>query len=710
MRPVDRIREKLRNVEAEGDHWKGSCPVPDHGQGRGDRNPSLHFGEKPDGKVWLKCRAECTEENVLAALGLTWKDKLPQNHNNGHKKRGGKITAVYDYHGEDGKVRHQVVRYEPKDFKQRQSEDNWSLKGVETVLYRLPQIKKAAQAGETILVAEGEEDVHALEREGWTATTNPMGAGYWRDAFSEHLRGARVIVTPDADGPGRIHAEKVATSLHRKAGSIRVVELPGLGVGGDVRDWFEGGGTNEDLLKLISETPEWEPDAPTEERQKHFFLTDLGNAERFADQYGDDARYVYPWSNWLVWSGSRWEVDESGEVMRRAKNTVRSIYAEAAEVDDADRRKETAAHAKRSEAKSRIEAILGLAQSEPGIPVMTDELDTDGWVLNCENGTVDLRTGELYEHDRNDLITKLAPVEYDPEAEAPEWEAFLERILPNPEVREFMRRMVGYALTGVIRDHVLPVLYGSGSNGKSTFLNTLTEMLGDYGQSMAPDLLLAKKDSHPTELADLFGARMVTSVEVEDKRRFNEALVKRLTGDDPIKARLMRQDFWQFDPTHKPFLAVNHKPDVGGTDHAIWRRIKLVPFTVSIPDSEQDKELPEKLRNELPGILAWAVQGCLDWQRDGLGEPEEVKQATQNYRTSMDKLAGFIDERCVVGESVWSKFGPLYEAYVGWCEDSGERAESKRRFGDQLSERDFNADRGSRNVPIRRGIGLREEE
>ncbi|MDP8952545.1 MAG: phage/plasmid primase, P4 family, partial [Actinomycetota bacterium] len=253
------------------------------------------------------------------------------------------------------------------------------------------------------------------------------------------------------------------------------------------------------------------------------------------------------------------------------------------------------------------------------------------------------------------------------------------------------------------------ILYGPGANGKSTLINVVLEMLGGYGKQAAPDLLMAKHGAHPTELADLFGARLVAAQETEDGRRLAEGLVKQLTGGDRIKARYMRQDFWEFDPTHKVWLATNHKPEIRGTDHAIWRRIRLIPFDVIIPKEEQDPRLPEKLRSELPGILAWAIEGCLAWQREGLGEPPEVRAATEGYRAEQDVLAAFFEECCVIREGTWAPFKDLYAAYAAWAEDSGEKPESKRKFGSRLKERGMEPDHGTDNIAIRHGIGLRRE-
>jgi len=458
--------------------------------------------------------------------------------------------------------------------------------------------------------------------------------------------------------------------------------------------------------RATSEEPTTNGHRPQQEAPRRN-LTDLGNAERFVDEHGDRVRWCEAWHKWLFFDGKRWILDNIGVVERWMKATVRGIYAEAAEAEDSQERKAIAEHAKRSESAKRITDALRLARSEPGIPIRPEEFDVDPWLFNVENGTLDLRAGELGGHRREDYITKLAPVEYDPDARAPTFEAFLARILPSEALRRFVQRVTGYAAVGTPMEEILVILHGIGANGKSTLVNVVMEAQGDYAMQAAPDLLLAKHGAHPTELADLFRARFVASVETDEGRRLAEGLVKQLTGRDPIKARKMREDFWQFDPTHTVFLATNHKPEVRGTDHAIWRRLKLVPFDVTIAEAEQDKQLPAKLRAELPGILAWIVRGCLDYQREGLGEPKEVQAATEGYRVDMDVLAAFIEDRCVVHERARVGATPLYEAYKAWCEESGESRLTQTKFGRQLKERGF------RNEKVQRvtwyGIGLRDD-
>lgn len=424
-----------------------------------------------------------------------------------------------------------------------------------------------------------------------------------------------------------------------------------------------------------------------------FNTTDLGNAARLVARHGEDLHYCFPWSKWLIWDGRRFVADETGAVHRRAKDTVKGIYQEAAADADEEQRKALAKHAMRSEAENRIQAMISLAKSE--VPAMPAELDASRWLLNCANGTIDLRTGELREHRREDLLTKLVPITYDPKASAPTWEATLERVLPSEAVRTFFKKLCGCAISGDVSEHVLPVLYGTGANGKSTIVNALLEAAGEYGMQAAPDLLIAKRGGHPTEVADLFGMRLVASVETEDGRRFAESLVKQLTGGDKVRARRMRQDFWEFDPTHTVFLATNHKPEVRGTDTAIWRRIRLIPFTKTIPPEQQDKKLSEKLRSELPGILAWCVEGCLEWQREGLQAPDEVRKATGEYRSEMDVIGAFLRDECEAGRDYKASFADVYERYEEWCEEGGEKPETRRKFNARLKERGRFDDRRS---------------
>jgi len=438
--------------------------------------------------------------------------------------------------------------------------------------------------------------------------------------------------------------------------------------------------------------------------------TDTGNAERFAEQHRDAVRFCYAWGKWLAWDGRRWKIDDQGAVEQLAKQTIRAIYAEAADIKDDEERDALAGWARASEAATRRAAMLRLAQSEPGIPITPDLLDTDPWLLNVENGTIDLRTGQLRDHRREDLLTKCAPVTYRPDATCPKWSDFLTGIFRGDgELIGFMQRLAGYWLTGVIRDHLLPILYGGGANGKSTFVNALLAVLGrDYGCKAAPDLLLAKKGQHPTELTDLFGRRLVACIETGEGRRLAETLAKELSGGDRIRARRMREDFWEFAPTHKIAVATNHKPVIEGTDHAIWRRLLLLPFTVTIPPEQQDHTLPEKLADEAAGILRWCVEGCLAWQRRGLDPPDLVQTATREYRQDEDLLGSYIEEYCTTGPLLKVRASIIYSNYCDWARASGEGPISQKRFGTAMTERGFERTRS--DGVWYAGIDLRSEQ
>jgi len=438
-----------------------------------------------------------------------------------------------------------------------------------------------------------------------------------------------------------------------------------------------------------------------------FNRTEMGLAEVLVKLHGQDLRYCFPQASWRAWDGRRYRRDLTGEARRRAKATVRAIYAVAAKTEDDKQRASLVSFGQQMEKAAKVAAILTLAESEPGIPILPEDMDADPFLFNVLNGTVDLRTGQLRPHDRADTLTKLAPVAYDATAECPRFLAFLERVVPDEDVRAFLRRFVGYCLTGDTSEQCLAFLHGGGANGKSTLLGILLELLGEYGKQAAPDLLTHKTgDRHPTELADLFGARLVTSVEVDEGKRLAETLVKQMTGGDKMKARYMRGDFFEWAPTHKLVLAANHRPVIRGTDYAIWRRIHMVSFTVTIPESERDGRLPTKLRAELPGILNWSIRGCLEWQRDGLGVPKAVKDATADYRADQDVLGDFLAEKCIKDGQATVTAADLYKAYTEWCEVGNEKTLNKNAFGRALTERGFEAQKGSKGARIWRGLRL----
>jgi putative DNA primase/helicase len=444
---------------------------------------------------------------------------------------------------------------------------------------------------------------------------------------------------------------------------------------------------------------------------EEFYLTDVGNAKRLVKQHGTSLRYCYPFSNWLSWDGKRWQLDDTGEAERRAKDTISRVRVEAAYLEDKATRTALWNHAKFSESDARLRAMLSQARSEPGVAVKPEDLDSNLFLLTCNNGTLNLQTGDLRPHRQTDLITKLAPVDYEPQAECPLWEAFLATIMGSkPGLINFLRRAIGYSLTGDTSERAMFIMYGSGANGKSTALETIRALLGDYATRTPAETLLARRDNAiPNDVAKLKGARFVSASETDEGRRLAEAQIKDLTGGDTISARFMRAEWFDFKPECKLWLSTNHKPVVRGTDRAIWDRLKLVPFDVRIPEEKQDRKLLSKLKAELPGILAWAVRGCLEWQAEGLGVPDEVRNATGDYQSEMDVLAAFIADCCVLTPNAQASATSLYQSYKRWCDDNGEKWSNQRVFGSSLAERGFEKRRsGATGAYVWYGIGRAE--
>ena len=389
----------------------------------------------------------------------------------------------------------------------------------------------------------------------------------------------------------------------------------------------------------------------------------------------------------MVWDGRRWERDATKEIDRRARTVVNELYVEAGKQKSLDERKKVYEHAIKSESRRALEAISAVAQAEAGIAVSVAQFDKNEWLLSVRNGTVDLRTGRLLPHNRDDLITKYSPASFDPEATCPTWDRFLSRIMADREdLVAFIRRAAGYSLTGSTREQAMFFCYGDGANGKSTLIEALRYVLGDYAMAAQFDTFMSNENRGDAreDIARLRGARLVSAVEGAEGRKFDEAVVKQLTGGDTVTARFLFEGSFEFVPTCKIWLAANHKPKIRGADDGIWRRMRLVPFDVKIPEAERDNALPELLRSEADGILAWCVRGALEWQQHGLGTPLVVSEATQEYREESDEVGLFLAEACEEFPGSQLRANQLYLAYKTWCEKEGIRAVSGTSFGSRM--------------------------
>lgn len=443
------------------------------------------------------------------------------------------------------------------------------------------------------------------------------------------------------------------------------------------------------------------------EKKPFFRLSELGNAERLVYHHGKNIKYCNE-LEWLIWNGKRWEQDVTKKIETLAAQTFRKLYESESEAERG--------WAKKCEKRSiRMNSIL---DARPMVAVKKSEFDSHKFLFNCGNGVIDLKTGELLPHDRKYMLTKISNIDYDLNAECPNWIRFMESIFKdqdgetNYEIIDFLQKAIGYTLTGDTSEQVMFFLYGTGRNGKSTFINTIQNLLGDYGRQTNSDTFIKKKNDNAVnnDIARLDGARFVSAVESEEGQQLSESLVKQVTGGEKISARFLRQEFFEFVPEFKVFFTTNHMPIVRNNDNGIWRRIRLIPFTVTIPKDQVDKDLPKKLEKEMPGILNWAVKGCLKWQKEGLGEPAAVMKATDEYREDMDILGPYINENCIINPMAKVESRLLYDDYKKWCYQNDELELKNRSFYRQLVTRGFKKERGTANKIFFYGIGLKKEQ
>jgi putative DNA primase/helicase len=685
-------RVRVPGLVQRNTEWRGPCPI------HSGRRES--FAVNPNTGAWF-CHSDCNEGGSIFSLeekltGHADKDAaraVYETVGRTDKRAERRIVASYQYTDESGNLLFECVRYDPKDFKQRRPDGKgnwvWDLKGVRLVPYRLPEIV----AADTVYVCEGEKDVATLEGLGLTATCNPMGASKgkskWRFEYNQYFQGKHVIVIPDQDEVGVAHGKHVAGQLALVATSVRIVNLPS---GKDVTDWTASGGTAEDLARLVGEAGAVQP--PTVSSQvevvtstgiqedfERLLPTDVGNADLFIKHFGSNLRYLPARGQWLLWNAEegRWIFDDLLILNRLAMQFTRSMRQAAGHMADIEKSKKLFLHALNTDSRSRMDAMLHVARTF--VAIRPDELDSDKFLLNCLNGTIDLRTGELRPHRKEDLITKQVAIKFDPDARSEEWEQFLRTVMEHDhEVISFLQRAIGYTLTGDNREEVLFFMHGkSGKNGKSTFRDAIKTILGDYarvasfGSFQETSFSSGGRTASP-DIARLAGARFVSASEANAGVRLDIALIKTITGRDPLTARFLRQENFEFYPEFKLWLLANDPPMIDDEDDAAWRRVIRIPFnhTVENPDTT----LKDRLANPLvagPAILAWAVRGCLDWQHGGLRVPEAIQAAVKEYRAGMDPLEDFYDSCCVFGdkEKVSVKSSSFHSAYTIWARSRG---------------------------------------
>lgn len=427
-------------------------------------------------------------------------------------------------------------------------------------------------------------------------------------------------------------------------------------------------------------------------KDKRYSYDDTGNAERMKDLFGENIRFNYTSNTWMYYDGKRWRNDDTGRMKILTDKVVDNMKNEklfvADGIDQEDMEKFRYRHWKDS--RNHNKKVNMMKECEHLLPVTNETFDNDFNLFNVQNGFVNLKAGKLNDHERTNYFTKISNVEYTDKADCPKWDEFLDDIfLGNQELVRFIQRAVGYSLSGYTSEQVLFVLYGNGRNGKSVFLDILNEVFGSYSTNIQPQAIMASKnnsDASP-EIAKLDGARLVTTTEPNEGERFDEGLLKQLTGGDRVSARKLYENEFEFTPQFKLWMATNHKPYVRGRDEGIWRRFIIIPFDKQIPLHEIDRDLTKKLKRELPAIMRWCVDGFLEWQRIGLSEPAIIKEQRDEYRVEMDSIAMFIEECCVIKPDEKIKAGLLFEAYDQWAKENHQHRMSSTKFGKEMANK-----------------------
>ncbi len=611
----------------------------------------------------------------------------------------GPATAKWDYHDAGGKLIAVVYRYDPpggrKEFRPWDARRRKMAPPEPRPLYNQPGIARA----DSVVLVEGEKCAEALIGIGLCATTAMHGANAPVEKTDwSPLEAKAVLVWPDRDKPGWDYAMAAAqAALAAGAASCDVLLPPDeKPEGWDAADALVEG---FDAAGFVANGPRMsiKPAQRLPTQEASVWATDDALALTFTARYSEDWRYCAAWGKWLVWTGARWQADETLLV----HHLIRAICREAALKADSHRL------AAKLAASSTVGGVERLARTDRRHASTSEEWDADLFALNTPGGVVDLATGRLKPHDRRDRMTKLATAT--PKGGCPRWLAFLADVTGgDAELQAYLQRMVGYCLTGATSAHALFFLYGTGANGKSVFVNVVSTILGDYAASAPMDTFMeARGDRHPTDLAGLRGARFVASIETEQGRRWNESKVKAITGGDKVSARFMRQDFFEYVPQFKLVIAGNHKPAIRNVDEAMKRRLHLIPFTVTIPPERRDGKLTEKLLAERDGILAWAVAGCLAWQREGLQPPACVVSATEEYFEAEDALGQWIEERCEQHPEAKVSTSDLYADWREWAERAGEYVGSIKRFVETLLSRGFERTRLHGGVRAIKGLMTR---
>lgn len=456
-------------------------------------------------------------------------------------------------------------------------------------------------------------------------------------------------------------------------------------------NWLRGLPRHENIADLVTRFESLNGDEERVQQELDYFyygdfhFTDMGNAQRLVRLFGSNLRYSIRRRKWLVWVGANWQWDDEVLVVQYAKRVVKALYEQASKEQDDASRASLAKWALTSESTSRLMAMVKSAESEEAIQISDDDVDSDPYLFNVKNGTVNLTTGQLQPHNKEDYITKVSPVSWDLSAPGEQWQHFLSDVTgDNADLTEYLARAVGYSLTGNAQEDIVFFVYGPGGNGKSTFLSTIHKLMGDYAGTVPVKAIIASSDQHSghrDEIASLVGTRMVLGAETPERMKIDMGLIKALTGGDAIAVSRKYERTFTFRPTFKPWLYGNSKPRIPEIDDGTWRRLRLVPFLAQFKRGENEvADMEERLEKELPAILKWAVEGAVKWREFGLTDVDVVAKATSEYRAEEDVVGQFIDDCCEHSTAWRVAKASMYERYKQWCEENGENPLGTRTF------------------------------
>ena len=734
---LDQLQSVLRHIFPAGKVKRGKFLIGDVVGSPGDSLEVVLEGEKSG--LWMD-RATGDGGDIFSLIaayhGLGIQDQFPkvlsvaddilgraQSRLVNHRRNLtpiddlGPATAKWDYLDVRGKLIAVVYRYDPpgrkKEFRPWDAKRRKMNPPDPRPLYNQPGL---ATANHVVLV-EGEKSAQALIDARICATTAMHGANAPIEKTDwSPLAGKTVLIWPDNDQPGMQYAQSAAQAVLQAGALSCEILLPPAHrpLGWDAADALaerthppSPDTPPFDVLGLLGSGPRLtvKPEQATFNNNVDLpdtpdtvsLLTEDGLATAFTQRHGNDWRYVAGWGKWLTWTGRRWNEDTVLYIQHLIRGICRSACLRA----DTPRLKSKLASA------STISAVERIARSDPKHAATVDEWDADIWLLNTIHGVINLKNGALRCHDSQDHMTKMTTAS--PNGNCPLWRSFLEQVTGNDlALQDYLQRVVGYCLTGSTQEHAMFFLYGTGSNGKSVFVNTLVTILGDYATNAPMETFMdTRSDRHPTDLAGLRGARIVTATETEQGRRWNESRIKEITGGDRITARFMYKDNFTYPPTYKLVMSGNHKPAIRNVDEAMRRRMHLIPFEVTIPKEKRDPQLQDKLLKERDGILAWSLQGCLQWQRLGLSPPQSVQDATSEYFEAEDAIGRWMEERCLLSTNANSLTTELFNDWKQWTETTGEFAGSQRRFSDLLITRGIQKWRNNHGVRGFKGLGLR---